>query len=320
MKLACIAFTDDGLNIAERIRRSQFFEADIFDKQCYKERLQDIFNKYKGIVFIGSTGIAVRLCAPFLVHKAIDPAIVVVDDLGRFSISLVSGHLGGANTLALSISEVLQCQPVITTASDGRNIEAIDMFAKNNNLFIESLDDAKKITALMIEGKPIKLESELNQELKYSNLSDINYEGVVFVSSKHDISSPKPYCVLRPKNINIGIGCRRGKTKDEILKAIEEVFAKNNISLRSINRIATVDVKSDEVGIIEACEALKCKMIIFSREEISKVEDKFSASDFVKSNIGVASVCEPCAHLTGGEIIVPRTVMNGITIAISKEM
>ncbi|MDF2533746.1 MAG: cbiG [Clostridia bacterium] len=320
MKLACIAFTDDGLNIAEQIRRSQCFEADIFDKLCYKERLQDIFNMYKGIVFIGSTGIAVRLCAPFLVHKTIDPAVVVVDDLGRFSISLVSGHLGGANALALSISEVLQCQPVITTASDGRNIEAIDMFAKNNQLFIESLDAAKKLTALMIEGKPIKLESELKHELKYSNLSDVNYEGVVFVSSKHNISSPKPYCVLRPKNINIGIGCRRGKSKDEILKAIKEVFTNNNICLRSINKIATVDVKSDEVGIIEVCEELECKMVIFNREEISKVEDKFSASDFVKSSIGVTSVCEPCAYLAGGEIIVPRTVKNGITIAISKEM
>jgi cobalt-precorrin 5A hydrolase len=320
MKLACIAFTDDGLKIAERIRVSQCFEVDVFDKHSYKENLHDIFNKYKGIVFIGSTGIAVRLSAPFIIHKTIDPAVVVIDDLCRYSISLVSGHLGGANQLAQRLSELLQCQAIITTASDGRNIEAVDMFALKNRLYIESLEDAKKITALMVEGRPIKLESELELELQYSNLADSNYDGVIFVSSMQDISSPKPYCILHPRNINVGIGCRRGKTKAEILKAIETVFMSNNLSIRSINKVATVDVKSDEAGIIEACKELQCEMVIFNREEIRKIEDKFAASGFVKSTIGVSSVCEPCATLAGGEMIVSKTVIDGITIAISKEM
>jgi cobalt-precorrin 5A hydrolase len=320
MKLACIAFTDYGLKIAERIKLSQCYDVDIFDKHSYKEHMQELFSKYKGIVFIGSTGIAVRLCAPFLNHKTVDPAVVVIDDLCRFSISLVSGHLGGANQLAQNLSELLQCQPVITTSSDGRNIEAIDMFAMNNGLYIQDMEAAKKITALMIEGKPIKLESEVDLELKYHNLTDCNYDGVIFVSSKQEISSSKPYCVLYPKNINIGIGCRRGKTKDEIIKAIMAVFTENNLSLKSINKIATVDVKSDEAGIIEACKELECTMVIFNRDEIRKIEDQFAASGFVKSTIGVSSVCEPCATLAGGEMIVSKTVIDGITIAISKEM
>lgn len=319
MKLACIAFSEEGLRIADKIKLCQSFDADVFDKHSYKEHLQDIFNEYKGVVFIGSTGIAVRLCAPFLINKTVDPAIVVIDDLCRFSISLVSGHLGGANQLAQNLSELLQCQPIITTASDGRNIEAVDMFAMNNGLYIESMEAAKKITALMVEGRPIKLDSEVKIELKYNNLSDKIYDGIIFVSSKHDISSSKPYCVLRPKNINIGIGCRRGKTKDEILKAIKAVFTSNNLSLKSISKIATVDVKSDEAGIIEACKELQCEMVIFSREEIRDVEEQFAASDFVKSTIGVSSVCEPCAALAGGEIILSKTVIDGITIAISKE-
>jgi cobalt-precorrin 5A hydrolase len=320
MKLACIVFTEDGMKIAERIKLSHCYEVDIFDKHSYKKHLQELFSKYKGIVFIGSTGIAVRLCAPFLINKTIDPAVVVIDDLCRFSISLVSGHLGGANQLAQKLSELLQCQPVITTASDGRNIEAVDMFALNNGLYIENIEAAKKITAFMIEGRPIKLESEVDLELKYHNLSDCNYDGVIFVSSKQEISSSKPYCVLNPKNINIGIGCRRGKSKDEIINAIKSVFSDNNLSLRSIAKIATVDVKSDEAGIIEACKELECTMVIFNRDEIRKIEDQFAASGFVKSTIGVSSVCEPCATLAGGEMIVSKTVMNGITIAISKEM
>jgi cobalt-precorrin 5A hydrolase len=319
MKLACIAFTEDGLRIAEKIKLNQADDVDIYDKHCYKAQLDNIFGSNNGIVFIGATGIAVRLCAPYLVHKTIDPAIVVVDDLGRFSISLVSGHLGGANELAKKLSEILECQAVITTATDGRNIEAIDMFAQNNDLYIESMEDAKKITAFMLEGRKIKLESELSLELNYQNLTHNDYDGIVFVSSELNITSDKPFCILRPKNINIGMGCRRGKHRDEILKAIEEVVAENNISMNSIKTIATVDVKSDEVGIIEACKKLGCTMTIFTREEISKVQDQYPASEFVHANIGVTSVCEPCAALAGGKMIVSRTVNNGITIAVAKE-
>jgi len=319
MKLACIAFTSSGLKIADRIKRNACFEVDIFDKHCYSENLDSIFSQYRYILFISSAGIAVRLSAPFLVHKAVDPAIVVVDDLGRYSISLVSGHLGGANELASKLSEILECQPIITTASDGRNIEAIDMFAKANGLFIESLEDAKKITAMMVENKRIKLESEVELQLGYDNISDIDYDAVVIVSSRLRVSSEMPYCILRPRNINIGIGCRRGKAKEDILKALGGIFDRYDISIRSIKAAGTVDIKSDEIGIIEACKELGCNMAVFDRASIGKVEHLFASSDFVKSKVGVSSVCEPCAHLLGGRLIVPKTSINGITIAVSKE-
>ncbi|MDD4503986.1 MAG: cobalt-precorrin 5A hydrolase [Clostridiaceae bacterium] len=319
MKLACIAFTSSGFKIAERIKASNFFEIDIFDKRSYKEKLNYIFSGYKYIVFISSAGIAIRLSAPYLLHKTVDPAIVVVDDLGRFSISLVSGHLGGANELTLKLSEILKCQPIITTASDGRGIEAIDMFAKANELYIESLEDAKKITAIMIEHKKIKLESEVKLQLGYDNISDIDYEAVVIVSSKQRVSQDMPCCILRPRNINIGIGCRRGKTKEDILEAIDQVFDRYNLSKKSIKAVATVDIKADETGIIEACKELGCSMRIFDRKSISKVERMFTSSNFVKSKIGVSSVCEPCAYLLGGSLIVPKTIVDGITIAVSKE-
>lgn len=319
MKLACIAFTASGLIIADRIKENAWLEVDIFDKHSYKDKLESIFSQYRYIAFISSVGIAVRLSAPFLLHKTVDPAIVVIDDLGRYSISLVSGHLGGANELALKLSDILECQPVITTASEGREIEAIDMFAKANGLFIEKLEDAKKITAMMLENKRIKLESEVELQLGYDNISDIDYDAVVKISSRQRFSSDVPYCILRPRNINIGIGCRRGKAKEDILKAIYEVFNSYNISIKSIKAAGTVDIKSDEAGIIEACKELECKMVVFDRGSISKVEHLFASSDFVKSTIGVSSVCEPCAHLLGGKLIVPKTSINGITIAATKE-
>ncbi len=319
MKLACIAFTASGLELAEKLKSNGSFQVDIFDKHGYKPKLDSIFSRYRYILFISSVGIAVRLSAPFLVHKAVDPAIVVIDDLGRFSISLVSGHLGGANELALKLSGILECQPVITTASDGRAIEAIDTFAKTNGLFIESLEAAKKITAMMIDNKKIKLESEVKLKLGYDNISDIDYEAVVIVSSRLRISNDMPCCILRPRNINIGIGCRRGKTKEDILEAIDQVFDSFDLSIKSIKAVATADIKRDEAGIIEACKELGCSMRIFDRESIEKIDSLFTPSDFVKSKIGVSSVCEPCAHLLGGRLIIPKTIVNGITIAVSKE-
>lgn len=319
MKLACIAFTSSGMAIADRIRSSSGYEADIFDRNSYKERLEDIFNRYKHIVFIASTGIAVRLSAPYLVHKAVDPAIVVIDDLGRFSISLVSGHLGGANRLALELAEKLGCQPVITTASDGRAIEAVDMLAKANGLHIESLEDAKRITAMLLEGRKIKLQSEVSLSWGYDNISEAGYDGMVIVTSRKGVTADKPCCILRPRNLNLGIGCRRGKAKEEILEAISRVFEENDLSTKCIKAIATVDVKSDEAGITEACRELGCEMKVFDRESIGKIEGSFAGSEFVKSKIGVAAVCEPCAHLLGGRLIVPKTIVNGITIAVTRE-
>jgi len=319
MKLACIAFTVTGLDIAGRIKLMEGIEADIYDKHSYKSSLDHMFAHYDHIVFISAAGIAVRLCAPYLESKACDPGIVVIDDLGRFCISLVSGHMGGANALALKLSGLLNCCPVITTASDGRGIEAVDMFAKANGLYIESLEDAKRITAMMLEGRRLKLESELELELAYKNLAEEEYEGVVLVSSASRISKPVPYCILRPRNLNIGLGCRRGKRMEEILEAITEVFDRSNLSLRSIKAVATVDIKADEHGIIDACRHLDCDMKVFERAAIAGIEAGFQPSEFVRSRLGISSVCEPCACLAGGSLIVKKTVINGITIAVSRE-
>lgn len=330
MKIACIYFTSSGEAIAELIKCFSDYEVFVYSKENYKSNLNDIFEHFDGIVFISSTGIAIRISAPFIKSKSVDPAIVVVDDLGRYSISLLSGHIGGANKLAEYIARYLKCQAIITTASDGRGIEAVDMFAKRNNLFIESLEDAKKITSMMIGGEAIKLQYEndnlgnlnnfKNNEAKigYSNIVDKNEAGAIFITSKLSINYDKPRCILRAKNIIVGLGCRRGKTKDEIINALITVFSDNNLSINSIKQIATVDVKQDEIGIIEACVHLKCEMLIIPREAIKVVQNKFNKSAFVENAIGVSSVCEPCAYISGGKLVVGRTAINGITIAISR--
>lgn len=344
MKIAVMSFTSSGKEVSEKIKleldkSSTSYDVIEIGKQTFEDKLSnhmnDIFSSYDALVFISSTGIAVRLIAPFIKSKTSDPAVIVIDDLGKHTISLLSGHIGGANELTLEISDILKNEAIITTASDGRGIDAVDVFAKRNNFYIEDMEQAKILTALMVEGKRIKLISEVCVELNYKNVetiieedleykSEVSCEGIIIVSSNQNVEkylkekNGKSICILRPRNLNIGIGCRRGKTKDEIMVGIMEVFKDNNLSLKSIGKIGTIDIKHDEVGIIEVSKELNAEMVLFSKDDIGNVSDQFEKSKFVKSNVGVTSVCEPSAYLLGKEIIVYKKIFNGVTIAVSR--
>lgn len=343
MKITIISFTTSGKEISRQVKKaleeSFRYEFREIDKNTFKDKLSNhmeyLFSTSDALVFISSTGIAVRLLAPHIKDKIKDPAVVVVDDLGQYTISLLSGHIGGANALTRDISKILKNQAVITTASDGRGIDAVDTFAVRHNLYIEDMEKAKTLTAIMVEGDRVKLITEINLYLNYENTEVIDIReqknredsstGVILVSSTEDavdylskLDREKPICILRPKNLNIGIGCRRGKTKEEIMTLIENVFKEHNLSLKSIGQIGTIDIKHDEQGIIEVSRQLEATMKLFSKQELDSVSDEFVGSDFVESKVGVRSVCEPAALLLGREMLVSKKILNGVTIAVSR--
>ncbi|HBM75682.1 MAG TPA: cobalt-precorrin 5A hydrolase [Clostridiaceae bacterium] len=321
MNIAVISFTDAASTIAARIC-SKMKNADMYDnRSCcrgVKSKIGSIFKTYDGIVFVCAAGIAVRMIAPYISDKRKDPAVVVVDDMGRFAISLLSGHIGGANDLARKISALIGAQAVITTASDSRGIESVDMFAKRCDLYIENMEDVKKITSIMVNKGAIRFITETSDIINYHNISDADFEGSIYVTSKGKEDFIRPCCILRPKNLMVGIGCKRGKIRDDILNAIYKVFKDNNLSIKSINAIASIDLKKDEKGIIETCKYLNCSFIVFSANDIKRVQDRFKKSAFVESKVGVTSVCEPCAYLAGGDIIVGKTCIDGVTVAVGR--
>lgn len=336
MKIACFSFTDSGRKLGEKLEKINLDKYIIHHYENKKVEggikllLHKAWREYDGLIFISSTGIAVRMINPFIEDKIKDPAIVVLDDMGRFSISLLSGHIGGANLLAKDIGEILGSTPVITTATDNRGIESVDIFAKSNNYYMEDMKTVTTITSLMVNEKTIGLYTEDDKIINYNNIirvKDLNniddkIEGLIIVSSEKinniNIKMPITYLVLR--NINIGIGCRKGVEGKRIIEAVEEVLKGLNLSKESVQAIGTVEVKKDEEGIIEASKYFNCPMKIFTIDEIKKVEDKFEKSQFVKDTIGVYSVSEPCAYLLGGRLIHVKSKHNGITISISKEI
>lgn len=194
MRIACLSFTSDGKKLAERIQREWSIRDPKLPRiDCYANQetaggirglLVRAWKRYDAFVFVASTGIAVRMTQPYLEDKTRDPAVVVVDDQGKFSISLVSGHLGGANALAKKIGEVIDALPVITTASDNRGLEAVDLFAKRCGYVIEDMGKAKTVTAAMLENRAIGFYSMQSDVIDYPNLRLLQEIQVPFDTDK----------------------------------------------------------------------------------------------------------------------------------------
>ncbi len=280
----------------------------------FTDELGKQFNRYDAHIFIMATGIVIRKIAPLIKSKDVDPAVVVIDEQERFVISLLSGHLGGANELASDLAQQFSLLPIITTSSDITGKIAIDTLSQKMNCEMENLEKAKNITSLIVDNK--KVDILLPKNVTFGENG--NSEGVVITSNKENIEVMRLY----PKNLILGIGCRRGTLKEDILKAVDILMKKYNLSYKSIRKIATVDVKADEVGLIDAAKELGHELIIIDRSEILTVESNFKGSEFVKKQIGVTCVSEPCAYLASnknGKFIEQKFIYNGITISIYEE-
>lgn len=328
MKLAAVSVTRQGDNIAKKLSETlKITLYSSYNNKNFKLKsvCEELMNTVDGIIFISSTGIAVRGIAPFLKGKDKDPAVVVVDCESRFAISLAGGHLGGANELALRVSEILKATPVITTATDSMGIDAPDMIAKENKLIIDDMKIAKDIAAKLVDKAKVGFlddENKISMPKGYVVPSE-GIKGIVTVSNKINVDNVPQvesliHLKLIRKNIILGMGCRKDVDKDKVKNFIVDTLRKYNIDLRSVKMISTVEVKKHEKALISLSEFLNCPMEIHSLKEIEAIEHKYKGSDFVKKSIGVRAVCEPCVELSGGELLTDKLSFEGITLCIGK--
>lgn len=323
MKIAVISVTDAGGKIAAKL--AEVFSLDLYSKNNCSFNLKSItemvMSKYRKIVFISSTGIAVRAIAPFIESKDRDPAVVVIDSSGKFAISLLSGHLGGANELTIKLADVLKAVPVITTATDNMGIKAPDVLARDNDLVIDSLKDAKYLAALLVKGEKVGFVDEDNLiDVPYGySLQLGNVQGILCITHKKNLNmeSVRTLKLVR-KNIVLGIGCRKGFKPSDMIDKVVELLEDNNIDERAIKYIATAEIKAQEKAIIELAQYFKCKVRIFSLEEIKSVQNNYKGSDFVEESVGVRAVCEPCVELTGSDLVTEKIKSGGMTLCIGK--
>lgn len=326
MRAAVISVTERGRALSEQL--APLFDADRF---CYRRHTDegafayddimditaDIFKRCDVIVFICAAGIAVRASAPHISSKLTDPAVIVIDDCGRFVIPILSGHIGGANQAARLIAEHIGAQAVITTATDTGGHFSPDSMAKANGLIIDDMDTAKRIAAAVLEGKRIGLYSSFPCVNIPDDITRGEAEYGIAVSGDRSV---KPFPVtlhLIPKNIIVGVGCRRGTPAESIAACVRTALG--DIPEERISAVATIDIKADEAGLIGYCGSIGAELITFTAEELMDAQGEFSASDFVRSVTGTDNVCERSAVCAGGRLIVKKTALDGVTAAAAEK-
>ena len=341
MKIRLISFTRNGAKLGhllsiflgEQGYASEAYIAGAFARetaiQSINEPLRDWtkkqFKEASGIIFIGAAGIAVRTISPFLKDKTTDPAVLVIDEKGKFVIPLLSGHIGGANELAYKIADHLGTIPVITTATDINRKFAVDLFAKNNNLYISCMAYAKAISAAILNEEQVGFDSEFPVigTMPENLTKKKNCEYGICISLIDEKEARKIYdktLRLIPRIVTLGIGCRKGKSSDEIEKVVFEALRECGISIYSVANVASIDLKRKETGLLEFCNKAKVEFITYPLAKLEKLQGSFCESDYVKAVTGVGNVCERAAILGSGNgiLIMKKYAKNGVTVGIAK--
>ncbi len=333
MRIAIISVTENGRSLSEKINDFLSIRHEVSRFCFYKKTdgnaaafsdinslISEIFSNYNALVFVCACGIAVRSIAPFLKSKAIDPAVLVINDIGKFVIPILSGHLGGANRLAEIISEKTGAVPVITTATDIGGKFSPDSFALANNLIITDLTAAKELAAAVLSGEKIGIRSDF----PYKNLPSCFLENTENTPCRAGVrisvnNNEKPFSItldLIPKNLVLGIGCKR----DTTCLRIEEQLAKAGGNIKRLCAVATIDIKANEEGLIKFCKKYKLPLFTYTAEQLMSVKGSFTRSDFVLSQTGTDNVCERAAVLySGGRLIMAKHAENGVTLAVAEK-
>ena len=272
------------------------------------------------LVFVGATGIAVRAVAPYLAGKAYDPAVLVVDEAGRFVIPLLSGHLGGANALALHLAEGLGAQPVLTTATDTRAAFAVDTWAKAQNCAVLDPENIKYVSGALLRGEPVGLRSDFPVDGRLP-------AGVVLTEAQSGFSlgfdraaAPFRHTLhLAPRVLWLGIGCRRGTDAKTVQTAVQTVLDAANLPREALCGAASIDVKQNEAGLLHFAADWGLPLSFFTADALQAAAGDFTPSDFVQRTVGVDNVCERAAVCAagGGALLVRKRAQDGVTVALA---
>lgn len=316
-KLEIVCFTAQGAALAEKLQTAlggsvQDGRAAGFDLRGWTGVA---FSRSRALVFVGAVGIAVRAVAPWLRGKAEDPAVVCVDEQGRFAVALLSGHLGGANELAQRVAACCGGQAVISTATDLRGAFAVDLWARRQGLVLLQPERIKAVSARVLRGETLRVESPWP-------IAGTPPEGLV-LEGPGDVAlgfRPRQDMALQlaARCLTLGLGCRRGVTEAELAAAFADFCAAREILPEAICAAASIDRKADEAGLLAFCASRGWTLHVYTAKELAAVEGRFSASAFVQEQVGVDNVCERAAVLHGaGALIEPKFSQGGCTFALA---
>ena len=282
----------------------------------------ELFPAVDALIFVGACGIAVRAVAPLLIGKASDPAVVVVDELGRHAISLLSGHIGGANALARRVAGLTGGEAVITTATDVNGRFAVDEWAARRGLYIADMALAKRFAAEILK-RDLPLWSDFPVEGALPSGVFLGERGELGAAvSCRDVRPFDETLLLIPRVLHLGIGCKRGTSAERIAAAVDAALKEAGLRPEAVAGAASIDVKKDEPGLLEHCARRGVPIAFYSADELRAVPGEFSSSAFVERTVGVDNVCERAAMRAAGpgaRLLAPKRGGNGVTVAVTCE-
>ena len=348
MKYAVISVSSEGARLGARVKAGISGEGTLYERkgsesgekaEYFNRTLaltSEIFTRYDGLLFIMASGIAVRAIAPHVVSKASDPAVLVMDECGKHCISLLSGHLGGANAWAREVAAAVGADPVITTATDVHQRRAPDDIARELMMRVEPLGALKPVNSFIAEGKKVAWFLDMDTDgassiaerlrkrgISFSLLTDLpkeEFEGCVIISNGK-VHVDKPFVCLRPKNLFVGMGCKRGTPESLISDAFHKALAMAGAYDYQVASLASVDVKANEKGLLDFASHNHLPIHFYRAEELKKVTEDvdMDISKFVENTIGVGNVCQSAALMESmkGKTLLPKTKFVSTTVSIA---
>lgn len=356
MKLAFVAITKNGVLHALKLKAAMP-EAELFisEKQkgdnqpgaqyfgTIKEFTAKAWAQYDGLVYFVSLGAVVRTIAPFLKSKDEDPAVVTVDDATRYAISVLSGHVGGANELAERVAAALHAMAVVTTASDVRATIPVDILGREHGWVLEDKANVTPVSAAVVNEKPVAFIQECGEKNWWSRPTPLpgnirlfrsvaeaegSFDAYLIVSDRstaklqHELSGVwDKVVVYRPKTLSLGMGCDFGADFEELHGLVEETLAEAGLSPKSIRRFASIDIKAKEEGLYQLSQHYGVETDFFEKEELNEKKTKSMPNPLVMKYTGAVGVCEPSAMLSAGvgDLVVLKHKSKRATLAIARK-
>ena len=356
MKISVISFTKTGQQLAERIRESMHGENEtvvLYTKCSRTEKgtaqaqnsadtihVQSSLSAWAGeqmaahhvLVFVGACGIAVRAIAPWITDKLHDSPVLVMDEQGQYVIPLLSGHVGGANELAVRLAEKLGAIPVITTATDLHDSFAVDLFAKRNDLWICNREGIAKVSAKVLAGEEITMsvqtghlaaDETIPSGIRLCAYPPMEKVDVLIADGTEEIFQKDAVkLLLQPKKYILGVGCKKRTDSERLENFLRKILEEQGIAIEQIAALASIDVKKEERCLLEFSEKYRIPFWTYAARELQAVPGEFHGSEFVKAQVGVDNVCERAAMLAAGacgQILLGKQAQDGMTVAIAEK-
>ena len=280
------------------------------------------------LIFIGAAGIAVRYIAPWVKDKFTDPAVLVMDEKGQYVIPLLSGHVGGAVRLAGMLAAETGGEAVVTTATDVQGKFAVDVFAQKSGLCLTDRNEARAVSAAVLEGEKTalcleypecRIKGEIPEEIHLCETWEeaAGYSHRILVADTRRMPE-EGTLILRPKNVVAGIGCRRGISEEVLESGVIRALAENGLAMEQVQALASIDLKKDEPALLALAEKYRMPFTVYPAGELEKIREVTSRSEFVERTAGVDNVCERAALTCGrgGKLIQGKRIGESMTSAL----